>query len=206
MARNLSFLRNNVEKHPCSRGDPGVQPTAVQKSSTGPWLSTVYGVGQWFTVLFAYQLQKLVRAKSGFWSNLDQVCGEGWGCFTQVSPWLLCGFPPALNPLGVRCSQQDQIHPLTPLLVVIPWVGVQEIKASFWEMGEHILTVSYLSFSTGGFASGSVNLVSTEWRVMTQTRRFGCCFWITLWAFKACCGFWPTQRRVSHHEGQQSVL
>lgn len=31
-------------------------------------------------------------------------------------------------------------------------------------MGEYILTVPCLSFSPGGEASGSVNLVSPEWR------------------------------------------
>lgn len=104
MARNLSFLRNNVEKHPSSRGDPGVQPTAVQESSTGPWLSTVYGVGQWFTVLFAHQLQKLVRAKSGFWSNLDQVCGEGLGMFYSGQPLAIMWF--STCPKSIRSQMQ----------------------------------------------------------------------------------------------------
>ena len=42
-ARNLSASRSNLERRPCSRGDPGVQPTAMQESSKGSWLLTIYG-------------------------------------------------------------------------------------------------------------------------------------------------------------------
>ena len=42
--RTLSTSRSNLERHPYSRGDPGVQPAAMQESSTGPGLSTIYGV------------------------------------------------------------------------------------------------------------------------------------------------------------------
>jgi len=38
----LSASRSNLERHPYSRGDPGVQPTATQENSTGSQLSTIY--------------------------------------------------------------------------------------------------------------------------------------------------------------------
>ena len=44
VARTLSASRSNLERHPYSRGDPGMQPAAMQESSTGPGLSTIYGV------------------------------------------------------------------------------------------------------------------------------------------------------------------
>ena len=48
-ARNISASRSNLERCPYSRGDPGMQPVGVQpavmqRSSTGPGLSTIYGV------------------------------------------------------------------------------------------------------------------------------------------------------------------
>lgn len=43
-ARNLSNPRSNIERHPCSRGDPGMQPIAMQENSTAPGLSATYGV------------------------------------------------------------------------------------------------------------------------------------------------------------------
>ena len=43
-ARNLSTSRSNLERCPYSRGDPDMQPTAVQGSSIGPGLSSIYGV------------------------------------------------------------------------------------------------------------------------------------------------------------------
>ena len=42
VVRILSTLRNNLERRPYSRVDPGMQPTAVQESSMGPGLSTIY--------------------------------------------------------------------------------------------------------------------------------------------------------------------
>ena len=36
-ARNLSTSRSNLERRACSRGDPGVQPAAMQESSKGSW-------------------------------------------------------------------------------------------------------------------------------------------------------------------------
>ena len=42
-ASNLSASRSNLERRPYSMGDPGVQPAAVQWSSTGPGLSAIYG-------------------------------------------------------------------------------------------------------------------------------------------------------------------
>ena len=42
--RILSASRSNLERHPYSRGDPGMQPAAVQETSMGPGLSTIYGV------------------------------------------------------------------------------------------------------------------------------------------------------------------
>ena len=44
-ARNLSASSSDPGRRPYSRGDPGVPPAAVQESSTGPGLSTIYGVG-----------------------------------------------------------------------------------------------------------------------------------------------------------------
>ena len=37
VTRNLSASSSNLERRPCSRGDPGVQLTAVQESSKGSW-------------------------------------------------------------------------------------------------------------------------------------------------------------------------
>ena len=42
--RILSASRSNLERCLHSRGDPDVHPAAMQKSSTGPGLSTIYGV------------------------------------------------------------------------------------------------------------------------------------------------------------------
>lgn len=44
MARNLSASRSNFERCSYSRGDPGVQPTAMKKHSMGPELSAIDGV------------------------------------------------------------------------------------------------------------------------------------------------------------------
>lgn len=44
VAKNLSASRTNLGRHSCWRGDPGMQPAAVQQSSAGPGLSAVYGV------------------------------------------------------------------------------------------------------------------------------------------------------------------
>lgn len=48
MVRDLSGWRSNLERCPCPRRDPGVQPAAVQESSTGPGLAAIYREG-WVT-------------------------------------------------------------------------------------------------------------------------------------------------------------
>lgn len=40
----LSTLKSNLERCPYSRGDPGMQPTAVQECSKGYGLSSTYRV------------------------------------------------------------------------------------------------------------------------------------------------------------------
>jgi len=41
--RILSTSRSKLERYPYSRGDPGMQTTAMQETSMGSGVSTIYG-------------------------------------------------------------------------------------------------------------------------------------------------------------------
>ena len=119
----------NLERPAYSRGDPGVQPTAVQHCSKGSWAAQCFWGKMIDSVIFAYWLHMLVSSK----------CGLSRPLTSTVVRWAHC-HKLALGSHIVICLSQihfDQMHPSQPPLMVITWAGLREKVMS----GKHTVTL-----------------------------------------------------------------
>lgn len=82
--RNLSTSMNKLERCPYSRGDPVVQPAALQESSTGPELSTAYKNNSHLYM----QTTEFSFIQTWLESDFDQYYSQGEHV-AEISPWLL---------------------------------------------------------------------------------------------------------------------
>lgn len=106
VARNLPASRSNLERHPSSRGDSGIQSTAMQKVQWTLYCPLLMELDNWLIIISAYRIQILVSSKIALSSTVFK-----WApCPNQSFGY--CAYLSPLNPLWVRCSHHNQTHPL----------------------------------------------------------------------------------------------
>lgn len=112
MIRILSSWRCNLESCSFSRGDHAAH--ALQESLVDPpWIIHSLWSKVIESILFAYQLQKLIYFKNGLSQTLTSTVVRWAHC----SNWPLANcLPVSLKPLWAICSHHSHVHP-----VQLPW-------------------------------------------------------------------------------------